>query len=372
MQQVRLTKFALLLAAWGLSALFFGAEAPAAAAVSPSAAVVKPAPGAKPAAAPAIKDVILFNAKSGQHWALGRMDVDGRCKRYLSQSLRRGWVSSVPVENKTDDLSGVGSPDGQWIAFYSHRSGALNIWLMKADGSAAEALTSEETPVAEEGPGLREQLAFSPDSTQLAFVMHEDLWVMRLSNRAMVSLSSGQGVKALVWSPNSRALAFVQGSSLRRIGLSGAPLEVLANGMVGFPTLSWAGDAEKGAVLFFGRGLRRASLDKKVDLLWPTLLTPNRVQALPGGGDKSLVLSQLYNGSNEVFLADFAGKGRKAEQVTQGGAEDAWFLPSGGGLIFQRNGRLWRCGLDGKQAKPITDASVSHVWAGRLTPLECQ
>lgn len=372
MQQVRLIKFAFLLAALSLTAPFYGAESPAAAVSASPSAAAKPAPGAKPAAAPAIKDVILFTAKSGQHWALGRMDVDGRCKRYLSQSPHRGWVSSVPVENKTDDLAAVSSPDGQWIAFYSHRGGALNIWLMKADGSGAEALTNEETSIAEEGPGLREQLAFSPDSAQLAFVMHEDLWVMRLSNRSIVSLSSGQGVKALTWSPNSRTLAFVQGASLRRIGVSGAPLDVLASGMVGFPTLSWAGDAEKGAVLFFGRGLRRASLDKKIDLLWPTFLTPNRVQCLPGSSDKALVLAPLYNGSNEVYLADFAGKGRKAEQVTQGGAEDAWFMPSGSGLIFQRNGRLWRCGLDGKQAKPITDASVSHVWAGRLTPLECQ
>jgi Tol biopolymer transport system component len=318
-----------------------------------------------------LKDGVLCTVSLGKRKVVVRLDIDGHCKRFLSQARGRGWVSSPPTENKADDLAAVGSLDGKWMAFYSRRSGALNIWLAKSDGTQAEALTSEETDMAAPSPVLREQLAFSPDSKHLAFVMHGDLWMASLNDRAVGSLSSGQGVAALTWSPDSRWVAYVQGGSVKRIGTSGAPLEVMASDMAAFPTLSWAGDTEKGSVLFFGRGLQRVSMDRKLDLLWPSLLSPNRVQVLPKGTEKGLVLVPLSNGSNELFLVDFTGKTRHADQVTQGGAEDALFLPDGKGFLFLRRGRLWRCNLDGKQAKPITDVSASMPWVGPLAPVEC-
>ena len=347
-------------------------NSPTATAISSTA---KAAGAAKPssatAAAPAaLKDAVLYSVKAGKHSAIARMDVNGACKRFLSQVPGRRWVASLPVEHKADDLGAVGSADGKWIAFYSTRSGHLNLWLAKSDGSAVEALTSEDVDISPRQE-LGEELAFSPDSKSLAFVMHGDLWLMDLASRGLVTLSSGKGVKALTWSPNSRWIAFVQGLSLRRIGVAGAPLELLASGTVNYPTLAWTGDSDKGALLFFGRGLQRVSLDRKVELLYPSLLTPNRVRGLPTSPDKGLLLAQLSNGGTELFFANFEGKARKAEQVTNGGAEDALFLPDGKAFLFLRQGRLWRCNLDGRQAKPITDADASLPWAGKLAPGEC-
>ena len=322
------------------------------------------------AAAMTPRDCVLFTVKAGKHWALGRMDVGGQCKRFLSQAQGRHWAGSLPLENKADDLGGVGSADGKWVAFFSNRSGALNLWLAKADGSGAEALTTEETDIAAAST-LSEKLAFSPDSKFIAFVMHEDLWLMDLRDRSLVSLSKGQGVGALTWSPNSHWIAYVQGHSLYRIATSGAPNETLSSGNVNYPTLAWSGDSDKGSLLYFGRGLQRVSLDRKSDLLWPTLLTPNRVRCSPVSPDKGLVIATLSSGSNELFFADFGGKARKADQVTNGGVQDALFLPDGKGFLFLRQGRIWRCNLDGKQAKPITDANASLPWAGKLVPVEC-
>lgn len=337
---------------------------------NPNSPTAKPLSSTAKAVPPALKDALLYTVKAGKHSALARMELNGQCKRFLSQTQGRRWTESLPLENKADDLAGVGSNDGQWIAFYSNRSGALNLWLVKADGSSAEALTTEGSDIANK-KSLGEQLAFSPDSKSLAFVMHGDLWLMNLSDRSLISLTSGQGVGALTWSPNGRWIAYVQGSSLRRIGISGAPLELLTSGTVNYPTLAWSGDSDKGALLYFGRGLQRVSLDRKVDLLWPTLLTPNRVRCQPGTTEKGLVLSQLSDGTSELFYANFEGKARKAEQVTKGGAQDALFLPDGKGFLFKRQNRLWRCNLDGKQAKPITDADASLPWAGKLASGEC-
>jgi hypothetical protein len=357
--------FALAMLAPGTSR---SAEAPKA--LSSSAKPMTATASAAPKEAP-LKDSVLFTVAAGKHQAVAYLELSGTCKRFLSQAPGRGWVSSLPIANKADDLAAVASVDGKWIAFYSRRNGALNLWLAKYDGSSAEALTTEEVDIAKADNSLREQLAFSPDSSRIAFVMHGDLWAVGLKDRAVISLSKGQGVKALLWSPNGRWIAYVQGSSVKRVGPSGAPLEVLASGLAAFPTLAWAGDTDKGSLLFFGRGMQRVSMDRKVDLLWPSLLTPNRVQVQPGATEKGSVLVPLSNGSNELFFVDFTGKTRHAEQVTLGGAEDAQFLPDGKGFLFSRQGRLWRCNLDGKQAKPITDVSAWAPWVGRLAPVEC-
>jgi Tol biopolymer transport system component len=191
------------------------------------------------------KDCVLYTVKAGKHWALARMDVGGQCKRFLSQAQGRHWIGTLPLENKFDDLAGIGSADGKWIAFLSNRNGALNLWLTKSDGSGAEALTSEETDITSVDNNA-EKLAFSPDSKFLAFVMHEDLWLMNLADRSLVSLSKGQGVGALAWSSNSRWIAYVQGRSLFRIAVSGAPNELLSSNNINYPTIAWAGDADKG------------------------------------------------------------------------------------------------------------------------------
>ena len=39
------------------------------------------------------------------------------------------------------------SPDGQWIAFASTRSGKRNLWLLRLDGGEAEQLTDVKTGV---------------------------------------------------------------------------------------------------------------------------------------------------------------------------------------------------------------------------------
>jgi Tol biopolymer transport system component len=349
---------------------------------SPSAAAAVPlktsgTAGAKAAPTPAapkeppLKDSVLVTLPVGRHSCIARIDLDGKSKRFLSQAPGSGRVSSLPTQNKADDFGAVGSADGKWIAFFSRRSGALNLWLARSDGSNAEALTTDESDISVEGPALREQLAFSPDSTHLAFVMRGDLWVLSLRERVLHSLSTGQDVGALLWTPNSRWIIYTQGNSIKRVVPSGEPLEVLLSRQAAFPTLAWSGDADKGSLLFYGRGLQRLTQDHKVELLWPTVLTPNRVQSQPGSNDKGLVLGPVAgSNSNELYLVDWTK--HHGDQVTQGGAEDALFLPDGKGFLFQRQGHLWRCGLDGRGAQVLTEVEVRSFWAGYLAPLECK
>lgn len=54
------------------------------------------------------------------------------------------------------------SPDGEWLAFVSERSGTKNLWLIRPDGGEAQPLTSGRTPIS----GFK----WSPDSRRIAFI----------------------------------------------------------------------------------------------------------------------------------------------------------------------------------------------------------
>jgi tricorn protease len=86
----------------------------------------------------------------------------------------RGDVFTVPAEHgpvrNITASSGVAerypawSPDGQWVAYWSDRSGEYQLTVRAADGSG------EERVLTEYGPGYRYRPHWSPDSEKLAFV----------------------------------------------------------------------------------------------------------------------------------------------------------------------------------------------------------
>jgi tricorn protease len=86
----------------------------------------------------------------------------------------RGEIFTIPAEHgvtrNLTNTSGVAerspawSPDGEWIAYWSDRSGEYELTLRKSDGSGAEkTLTSM-------GPGFRYDIFWSPDSKKMAYV----------------------------------------------------------------------------------------------------------------------------------------------------------------------------------------------------------
>lgn len=104
---------------------------------------------------------------------------DGRSLAYVSaqtislrkagmQVVRHLWVmdlgTGVPrllVPGVHQDLHPDWSPDGQWIAFASDRSGELEIWVVRPDGSGLKQVTS--------GPGSKTWPAWSPDGKQILY-----------------------------------------------------------------------------------------------------------------------------------------------------------------------------------------------------------
>jgi TolB protein len=109
------------------------------------------------------------------------------------------------------------SPDGQYIYFNSERTGSMQIWRMKPDGSGQEQVTSDQYN--NWFPHI------SPNGRQMVFLSYEKdvtghpadkdvmLRIMNLADKRITVLTrlfGGQGtINVPSWSADSRRLAFV-------------------------------------------------------------------------------------------------------------------------------------------------------------------
>jgi Tol biopolymer transport system component len=75
---------------------------------------------------------VAFTHYQHDHWELYVVDDSGQHLTRLTNTPNR------PDGTPADSVAAAWSPDGQDIAFYTDRTGAWQIWVMHADGSAAQ------------------------------------------------------------------------------------------------------------------------------------------------------------------------------------------------------------------------------------------
>ena len=147
---------------------------------------------------------------------------DGKTISYTAQHGDIFDAYTIPVaggpETRLAPKSDVAeySPDGQWIYFQSDRTGHMQLWRMRPDGSGQEQLLVSDT--ADWFPHI------SPNGTMIAFLSYkpgtqghpanEDVQIRVLSLtdrkvRTLAKLLGGRGTMNVPsWSPDSTMLAF--------------------------------------------------------------------------------------------------------------------------------------------------------------------
>jgi Tol biopolymer transport system component len=123
------------------------------------------------------------------------MSPNGKNKRQLS-------------DNGQNDFFPAWSPDGKWIAFESSSATDVDVWVMSLDGTVSTNI-SNDPGVANRGP------AWSPDGTKIAYWrQHFDgtsgIWVMDADGSNQQRLTTDAHVDSYpAWSPDGRWISFV-------------------------------------------------------------------------------------------------------------------------------------------------------------------
>src|SRR5262245_11717017 len=197
-----------------------------------------------------------------------------------------------------------------------------------------------------------EQIAVSPDGHHLAFTAATggkvQLWVRALDSSDARPLAGTQGAFLPFWSPDSRFIGFSGAGQLKKIEVTGGPVQPLYDLMVGYGG-AWSND---GVILFAtGRGLLRISATGG-EVTQVTTLDMSRQENshrypafLPDGRH---FLYSILSGQKEtrgVYLGslDGTGKRRLLDEVTP--IKYMAAVPSNtasgdGWLVFGRGGDL--------------------------------
>jgi Tol biopolymer transport system component/serine/threonine protein kinase len=123
------------------------------------------------------------------------------------------------TRNTADDFHPRWSPDGRQIAFQSWRSGNRDSYVMSADGSSERLIAG--------GPSHDFAGTWSPDGSRITFasdrnggVSGSELFIVPAIGGTVRQLTSQGGLWA-TWSPDGKLIAYVGGSALRVISPEG-------------------------------------------------------------------------------------------------------------------------------------------------------
>jgi Tol biopolymer transport system component len=272
---------------------------------------------------------IAFTARSGKSSDVFVMNADGTGKQRLTSDPR--WESGL-----------AWSPDGQRIAFDRGVGDNTEIYTMNADGSDQRRLTSE---------AWGGDLAWSPLGNKIAFVSRRDgnaeIYVMNADGSGQRNLTRNTaGDRNPVWSPEGRRIAFESNWQIDVMNADGSPAPRQLTWNVGRNFApAWSPDGQK---IAFERRL---------------------------GRKKYGPCSRCGKASTfEVHVVNADGSGQ--QRLTTRGAEPVWSR-DGQKIAFARRGaggnsEIYTMKADGSQQRNLTRTPNRHeggpVWSPGKKP----
>jgi TolB protein len=157
-------------------------------------------------------DLVLVSTRDGDY-AIYAMSATGDDQKRLTDAE----VDPSTPQGLLFQIEPAWSPDGRTIAFASKRSGTLDLYAMKMDGSGTRRLTStKDDDVQPDWSSDGERIVFTRGSPGRLYVMGAD----RAGARRLMGGQAEETEPA--WSPDGRWIAYVRrqpGTSIRELWL---------------------------------------------------------------------------------------------------------------------------------------------------------
>ena len=281
---------------------------------------------------------------------------------------------------------GGSGPSGDDIAFVSSRDGDYAIYLMEADGSGEGRLTDERGDTSTEaGVLFQTDPAWSPDATRIAFASARegsyDIYVMEADGTGTERLtSSSANDKSPSWSPDGRRLAFARsedGGHVWVMDADGKGARRLTDELAEESEPSWSPDGRWIAYT------RRAS-GSDVREIWVARPDGSGRRPVTKLAGKSYGPDWSPDSERLAFSADRDGAGYDIYTIRLDGSElrrpvrpagdsfePAW-SPDGSAIAFSRDGAIVVTTLDGEeeQLTDPEDNDSSPAWNPSPAPDE--
>ena len=244
--------------------------------------------------------------------------------------------------------------------------------------SVAVLAWTNEPPVAEPmrfelslppGVTLFTRFTLSPDGRQLAFIAaglsgHRTIWIRtldRLEPRPLPGTEDPQGA-SLVWSSDSRFIAFQAGNRLKKIDISGGPPQPI--GEVSFTVLGGAWNRDDVLLLGTDRGgLMKVSAAGGIPSL-VTTVSGNEIHAFPSflpDGRHFVYLRAPQNSGICVGSLDSPPEQQSSTRVVSTPIMPVYVPPSGAGtgrLLFMREGNLLAQAFNDTRLEPTGEPTL--------------
>lgn len=269
-------------------------------------------------------DLVFVSTRDGDY-AIFEMNADGGAQHRLTP--REGDVASSPAK-LFFQIEPAWSPDATRIAFASRRSGTFDVYVMNADGSGTQQLTS--------GKDDDSHPTWSNDGRRIAFERDSDIWVMNADGSGAKRVSDVEAEEGEpAWSPDGEWIAYVRrtpGTAARELWLmrsDGSERRGLTSQNATVATPAWSPDSTR--IVF--------------------------------ASDRE---DEIY----KLFTIGLDGTGlRSIAPTARDNFEPSW-SPDGDTIAFFEDGAIFKVELGGGEVEKLTDSAnndSSPAWNPRLS-----
>ena len=301
-----------------------------------------------------------------EHYFKGTMDEIKIYNRALSiQEIQTEFMSHAEIikltENSARDFDPAWSPDGSKIAFASTRTGDYELWVMDADGSNKQQLTSLSSYTLSP--------CWTPDGSKIVFYSNKDstwgdIWVINAdgSNPTRLTFTNGHaGKHGIDISPNGEKIVYRHQPSGTNWGYT---YEIYT------ADIDCTGDA---STVTIGSETKIASFDNNIDIAPVFSPDGNRIVWASGRNNPyGECATNCYFTTLELFQIDIDGTDETQltfNTVTMD--RDPTFSPDGTTVVFSSDRAigsaqhpaqcdLWKMDADGSNIEQLIDLGGSE------------